>query len=59
MRIGIIIYRILNHFNDACSHLTRQGTLLIPFIAIIETIRLIIRPATLAIRSTANIIARE
>lgn len=30
---------------------------LIPFIAIIETIRLIIRPITLSIRLTANIIA--
>jgi len=54
--IGIILYRIINYFNDLCSHLT-QGTplILIPFIVIIETIRLIIRPITLAIRLTANI----
>jgi F-type H+-transporting ATPase subunit a len=42
-----------------CSHLTPQGTpfILILFIVLIETIRLIIRPITLAIRLTANIIA--
>lgn len=59
MWIGIIIFRITNYFNDICSHLTPQGTplILIPFIVIIESIRLIIRPFTLAIRLTANIIA--
>jgi len=57
--IGIIIYRIINYFNDTCSHLTPQGTsfILIPSIVLIETIRFIIRPITLAIRLTANIIA--
>jgi len=57
--IGIIIYRIINYFNTLCSHLTPQGTppILIPFIVIIESISLIIRPITLAIRLTANIIA--
>lgn len=40
-------------------HLTPQGTpyILIPFIVIIESIRNIIRPLTLAIRLSANIIA--
>lgn len=57
--ISIILYRILNYINDFLSHLTPQGTpfILIPFIVIIESIRLIIRPFTLAIRLTANIIA--
>lgn len=57
--LGIIVYRIFNYLNDFLSHLTPQGTpfILIPFIVIIETIRLIIRPLTLAIRLTANIIA--
>lgn len=57
--IGIIIFRITNYFNDLCAHLTPQGTpnILIPFIVVIESIRLIIRPLTLAIRLTANIIA--
>lgn len=55
----IIIYRIINYLNDLLTHLTPQGTpiLLIPFIVIIESIRLIIRPITLSIRLTANIIA--
>lgn len=57
--ISIIIFRITNYINDFFSHLTPQGTpvILIPFIVIIESIRLIIRPFTLAIRLTANIIA--
>lgn len=57
--LRIILYRILNYLIDLFSHLTPQGTpfILIPFIVIIESIRLIIRPFTLAIRLTANIIA--
>lgn len=57
--LGIIIYRIINYLNDLLTHLTPQGTpvLLIPFIVIIELIRLIIRPLTLSIRLTANIVA--
>lgn len=57
--IRIIIFRFLNFFNNLLSHLTPQGTpfLLIPFIVIIESISLIIRPFTLAIRLSANIIA--
>jgi len=41
------------------AHLVPQGTprILIPFIVIIETIRNIIRPGTLAVRLSANIIA--
>jgi len=55
-----MIYRIINYFNDICSHLTPQGTpfiLILYFIILIETMRLIIRPITLAIRLIANIIA--
>lgn len=57
--IRIIIYRIFNYLNNLLTHLTPQGTpfSLMPFIVIIESIRLIIRPFTLAIRLTANIIA--
>lgn len=56
---GILIYRIFNYLNDLLTHLTPQGTpsILIPFIVIIESISLFIRPLTLAIRLTANIIA--
>jgi F-type H+-transporting ATPase subunit a len=41
------------------AHLVPQGTppILIPFIVCIETIRNIIRPGTLAVRLSANIIA--
>lgn len=57
--LGIIIYRLANFFNDTIAHLTPMGTppILIPFIVIIESISIIIRPLTLAIRLTANIIA--
>lgn len=57
--LRIILYRILNYLADLFSHLTPQGTpfILMPFIVIIESISLIIRPFTLAIRLTANIIA--
>ena len=41
------------------AHLVPQGTpsVLMPFIVLIETIRNIIRPGTLAVRLSANIIA--
>lgn len=41
------------------AHIVPQGTpfILIPFIVLIESIRNIIRPGTLAIRLSANIIA--
>lgn len=57
--VRIIFYRLVNYFNDTIAHLTPIGTpsILIPFIVIIESIRIIIRPLTLAIRLTANIIA--
>lgn len=57
--ISIILFNIWFFFNDFFSHLTPQGTpfILMPFIVLIESIRLIIRPLTLAIRLTANIIA--
>lgn len=57
--ISLITYRIINYLNNLFRHLTPQGTpfILIPFIVIIESIRLIIRPFTLAIRLSANIIA--
>lgn len=59
MWISIILFNIWFFFSDFFSHLTPQGTpfILIPFIVLIESIRLIIRPLTLAIRLTANIIA--
>lgn len=55
----LIIFGWLNNSKHIFAHLVPQGTpsALIPFIVIIETIRNIIRPGTLAVRLAANIIA--
>lgn len=55
----IILFGWLNYYNHIFTHLTPINTpsILIPFIVMIEFIRLIIRPITLSIRLTANIIA--
>lgn len=57
--IGIIIYGWINFYHHILTHLTPLGTpnILMPIIVLIELIRLIIRPVTLSIRLTANIIA--
>lgn len=57
--ISFIIYGWINHTQHIFAHLVPQGTpnVLIPFIVCIETISNIIRPGTLAVRLTANIIA--
>nr|YP_010341292.1 ATP synthase F0 subunit 6 [Stenamma impar]UNZ99557.1 ATP synthase F0 subunit 6 [Stenamma impar] len=57
--LSMMIFSLFNFFNDTMSHLTPQGTpfLLMPFMVIIESISLLIRPFTLAIRLTANMIA--
>lgn len=57
--LRFIIYGWVNKTNHIFSHLVPLGTpgVLIPFIVCIETIRNVIRPGTLAIRLTANIIA--
>lgn len=57
--IRILIYGWLKKTNQIFSHLVPQRTpiILIPFIVCIETVRNIIRPITLTIRLTANIIA--
>jgi F-type H+-transporting ATPase subunit a len=57
--IRFIIYGWLNNTQHIFAHLVPQGTprVLIPFIVCIETIRNVIRPGTLAVRLTANIIA--
>lgn len=57
--LRFIFYGWINNTQHIFSHLIPQGTpwILIPFIVIIETIRNIIRPGTLAVRLTANIIA--
>lgn len=57
--ISLIIYGWINHTNHIFAHLIPAGTpaVLIPFIVIIETISNIIRPGSLSVRLTANIIA--
>jgi len=57
--LSFIIHGWINHTQHIFTHLVPQGTpsILIPFIVCIETIRNIIRPGTLAVRLTANIIA--
>lgn len=57
--LSFMFYGWLNHTQHIFIHLVPQGTpsVLIPFIVCIETIRNIIRPGTLAVRLTANIIA--
>lgn len=57
--IRFIIYGWINYINNIFIHLVPIGTpyILIPFIVLIEIISNIIRPGTLAVRLTANIIA--
>lgn len=57
--LRFIIFGWINNTQHIFAHLVPQGTpsVLIPFIVCIETIRNIIRPGTLAVRLTANIIA--
>lgn len=57
--LRFILYGWINNTIHIFAHLVPQGTppALIAFIVIIETIRNVIRPGTLAVRLAANIIA--
>lgn len=57
--LTFMLFGWINYSQHIFSHLIPQGTppILMPFIVCIETIRNVIRPGTLAIRLTANIIA--
>ena len=57
--LRFIIFGWLNHTNHMLAHLVPLGTpgVLMPFMVLIETIRNVIRPGTLAVRLAANIIA--
>lgn len=57
--LRFIFYGWINNTQHIFIHIIPQGTpgILIPFIVLIETISNIIRPGTLAVRLTANIIA--
>nr|YP_009327758.1 ATP synthase F0 subunit 6 [Asymmetricata circumdata]APB92609.1 ATP synthase F0 subunit 6 [Asymmetricata circumdata] len=57
--LSFMIYGWINNTTHMFAHLIPQGTpsILMPFMVCIETISNIIRPGTLAIRLTANMIA--
>nr|AUJ22858.1 ATP synthase F0 subunit 6 [Ellychnia corrusca] len=57
--ISFMIYGWINHTIHMFTHLVPQGTppVLMPFMVCIETISNIIRPGTLAVRLSANMIA--
>jgi len=57
--LGSVLYRILVQFNSNMAHLVPTGTpgVLIPVIVLIERVRTVIRPGTLAIRLAANMVA--
>nr|YP_010127615.1 ATP synthase F0 subunit 6 [Syrphus torvus]QPP19871.1 ATP synthase F0 subunit 6 [Syrphus torvus] len=57
--LAFMIYGWLNHTQHMFAHLVPQGTpgVLMPFMVCIETISNVIRPGTLAVRLTANMIA--
>nr|ALO70975.1 ATP synthase F0 subunit 6 [Pselaphinae sp. 2 EF-2015] len=57
--LSFMIFGWMNNMNHMFTHLVPQGTpsILMPFMVCIETISNIIRPMTLAIRLTANMIA--
>nr|WES82313.1 ATP synthase F0 subunit 6 [Glyptotermes angustus] len=57
--VSFMIFGWINNTNHMFEHLVPQGTpsMLMPFMVCIETISNIIRPGTLAVRLTANMIA--
>jgi F-type H+-transporting ATPase subunit a len=57
--LGTMIWSVVFQYNSLLAHLVPTGTpaALMPVMVIIETVRNIIRPATLAIRLAANIVA--
>nr|AYU71335.1 ATP synthase F0 subunit 6 [Agrilinae sp. 2 ACP-2013] len=57
--ISFMIFGWLNNTTHMLAHLVPQGTppVLMPFMVCIETISNVIRPGTLAVRLTANMIA--
>nr|AKN78901.1 ATP synthase FO subunit 6 [Chromatomyia horticola] len=57
--IAFMLYGWINHTQHMFTHLVPQGTpsVLMPFMVCIETISNIIRPGTLAVRLSANMIA--
>nr|YP_010596256.1 ATP synthase F0 subunit 6 [Alnetoidia dujuanensis]WAJ60475.1 ATP synthase F0 subunit 6 [Alnetoidia dujuanensis] len=59
MWFSFMLYGWINKYNSMFSHLVPTGTpaVLMPFMVMIETISNIIRPGSLSVRLTANMIA--
>nr|SSW94036.1 ATP synthase F0 subunit 6 [Meandrusa sciron aribbas] len=57
--LSFMLYGWINNYQHMFMHMIPQGTptILMPFMVLIETISNIIRPGTLAVRLTANMIA--
>nr|ANW36792.1 ATP synthase F0 subunit 6 [Biston panterinaria] len=57
--LSFMLYGWINNYQHMFSHMIPQGTptVYMPFMVLIETISNIIRPGTLAVRLTANMIA--
>nr|YP_010389739.1 ATP synthase F0 subunit 6 [Issikiopteryx taipingensis]UPU95816.1 ATP synthase F0 subunit 6 [Issikiopteryx taipingensis] len=57
--LSFMFYGWINNYQHMFAHMIPQGTpnILMPFMVLIETISNIIRPGTLAVRLTANMIA--
>nr|YP_010326964.1 ATP synthase F0 subunit 6 [Polyptychus trilineatus]UNP54214.1 ATP synthase F0 subunit 6 [Polyptychus trilineatus] len=57
--LSFMLYGWINNYQHMFIHMIPQGTpsVLMPFMVLIETISNIIRPGTLAVRLTANMIA--
>lgn len=57
--LGAIVIRFVNQLDHNMAHLVPVGTpgVLIPVMVLIETVRSVIRPGTLAVRLAANIVA--
>nr|YP_010944855.1 ATP synthase F0 subunit 6 [Japanagallia multispina]WMC21067.1 ATP synthase F0 subunit 6 [Japanagallia multispina] len=57
--LGMMLYGWMNKTNKMFTHLVPTGTpsMLMPFMVMIETISNLIRPGSLAVRLTANMIA--
>nr|QIC54409.1 ATP synthase F0 subunit 6 [Stygobromus tenuis potomacus] len=57
--LAIMFFSLINNMSSFLAHLVPQGTpnILMPFMVLIETISNLIRPITLAVRLTANMIA--
>lgn len=57
--LGYILVRLMCQFNHNMAHIVPEGTprVLIPLMVVIESVSLIIRPFTLAVRLAANMIA--